>query len=125
MKHLLFRSSLIAAVSVCGTAWAADFVVPVDMKNVGPSWTHANVGCHVSGPGLAQKSAYAKAALVNGAYKGNVNLTVVLTPAEVPLAKNWYCNLGVAYASGSSTIGPNGVQAAPGTPFKEHDNGSY
>ena len=129
MNNLFIRTSIIAALTVSGAAWAADFVVPVDMKNVGVPWTDANVSCSVSGPGLPQKTGYAKAPLVNGAFKGNVNVTVALTAAEVPLAKNWYCNLGVASANGGSSIGGNGNQGGymnqPGTPYKEHDNGAY
>ena len=102
MKNLLLRSSitLVSALAIANTAFAADFVVPVDMKNVGSGWTDASVLCAVSGPALAQKSGYAKAPLVNGAFKGNVTVTVVLTAAEVPLAKTWYCALNVASANG-------------------------
>ena len=129
-SHIRSFATTLAALAVASAACAADFVVPVDMKNVGASWTDASVSCHVSGPGLAQKTGYAKAALVNGAFKGNVNVTVVLTPAEVPLAKNWYCALGVAYAQGGSTLAgngnnPGGYANQPGTPFKVNDSGTY
>ncbi len=131
-KKLLLRASitLFAALAVASTACAADFIVKVDMKNVGAGWTDANVGCHISGTGLAQKSGYTKAPLVNGAFNGPVKVTVVLTAAEVPLAKNWYCNLGVASSNGGSTIGGNGNNAGgyqnqPGTPYKENDSGTY
>lgn len=131
MKNLFVRVTTItlAAWTMAGAAYAAEFVVPVDMKNVGASWTDANVSCSVSGPGLPQKTVYAKAPLVNGAFKGNVNVTVPLTPAEVPLAKSWYCSLGVAYAGGNSTLAGNGNAGGyanqPGTPFKVNDSGSY
>lgn len=131
MQSPLFRTSiLIAALTVGSAAWAADFVVPVDMKNVGAGWTHASVGCYVTGPGLAQKSGYAKGALVNGAFKGSLNVTVVLTPAEVPLAKNWYCDLNVASGNGGSALAgngnnPGGYANQPGTPFKINDSGTY
>jgi len=131
-KQILLRSSitLIAALAVSSVALAADFVVPVDMKNVGAGWTDASVSCSISGPGLAQKTAYTKATLVNGAFKGNVNVTVVLTAAEVPLAKSWYCALNVANSSGGSTISGNGNNLGgyanqPGTPFKANDSGTY
>lgn len=132
MNNFLLRTSAaaFAALAVASATHAADFVVPVDMKNVGAGWTDASVSCSVSGPGLAQKTAYAKAPLVNGAFKGNINVTVVLTPAEVPLAKNWYCALGVASANGGSTLAgngnnPGGYANQPGTPFKANDSGSY
>ncbi|MES2951398.1 MAG: hypothetical protein V4858_22935 [Pseudomonadota bacterium] len=130
MKSFLIRSSFIlATLTVASAACAADFVVPVDMKNVSPSWTDANVSCSVSGPGLPQKTAYTKAPLFNGAFKGNVNVTVVLTPAEVPLAKNWYCALGVAHSGRNSTLAGNGNAGGyanqPGTPFKANDSGNY
>lgn len=129
MKKLFIRTSIIAALTVSSAAWAADFVVPVDMKNVGAGWTDVNVMCAVSGPGLPQKTAYTKTPLVNGAFKGNVNVTVVLTAAEVPLAKNWYCGLGVASANGGATVGGNGNQGGymnqPGTPYKGSDSGTY
>lgn len=132
MKNLLLRSSitLVSALALVNTAFAADFVVPVDMKNVGSGWTDAGVSCVVSGPALAQKSGYAKAPLVNGAFKGNVNVTVVLTAAEVPLAKTWYCALNAATANGGSSISGNGSNLGgyanqPGTPYKDHDNGTY
>jgi hypothetical protein len=130
MQNPLFRTSiLIAALTVGSAAWAADFVVPVDMKNVGAGWTDANVSCTVSGPSLPQKTAYTKAALVNGAFKGTVNVTVPLTPAEVPLAKSWYCALGVASANGGASLSGNGNAGGyanqPGTPYKANDSGTY
>lgn len=129
-SHVRSLSITLAALACASATCAADFVVPVDMKNVGAGWTDASVSCHVSGPGLAQKTGYAKAALINGAFKGNLNVTVVLTPAEVPLAKNWYCALGVASAQGGSTISGNGNNIGgyanqPGTPFKANDSGTY
>ena len=119
------RIALVAALLFSGASQAANFIVPVEMKNVSPSWTKGNVTCQISGAGMQPKNGYGTATLVNGAFKGNVAVTVDLTPAEIPFAKSWYCSLGVGSSNAGSVIGPNGAQAAPNTPFKEHDNGAY
>lgn len=125
MNPQIRRIAILVAMLLTGASQAADFIVPVDMKSVSPSWTKGNVTCQISGPGMQPKNGYGTATLVNGAFKGNVNVTVDLTPADIPLAKNWYCSLGVGSSNGGSVIGPNGAPAAPNTPFKEHDNGAY
>ena len=131
-KPLLHRATIVLAATACLTltlasmASAAEFVVPVDMKNVGATWTYGIVTCQVSGAGMQPKTGFANAPLVNGAFKGNVNVTVALAASDIPLAKSWYCSLAVGYPQGNSVIGPNGsAPAAPGTPFKDHDNGNY
>jgi hypothetical protein len=71
-KKLLIRFFiiLIAALAVGSAASATDFVVSVEMKNVGADWSDAKV------------------ALIDGAFKSNVNVTVVVSSVEVPLAKH-------------------------------------
>nr|WP_295771390.1 hypothetical protein [Rhodoferax sp.] len=127
MKNLLIRTSIaIAALAAASAACAAEFVVPVDIKNVGGGWTDAVVLCTVQAQG--GKLGSTNVPLVNGAFKGNVNVSVYVPSGELNAAGSWKCTLAVGVGNQIkflTTGGGNGYNNQPGTAFKVEDTGIY
>lgn len=114
--------------------WAdAQFNVPVDLKQMGPSMPKVQVACSLYGANPAAPLATGWSALLmlsNGAYAGDVPVSVKYDGPSSQV-KSWRCKLfgypadagQFEYTNPASL--PAKYQPQPGTVWKTEDSGQY